>query len=771
MVSDFLIVKFFGNVISGGIFTAETFNLFHMMPKLLRILLLFWSVSLGQLAAGQTLHKPAPKPCGTPVITPEYLSAHPAVKKRLAAIEAHTQRYIEQAGSAAEAAPIGPPPPLLVIPVVVHVVYNTSAQNLSDGVIQSQIDVLNQAFRGSLSSGPSGASMPAPFASLVGDARISFCLATRKPDGSSTNGITRRNNTNDPYYGNRQLDYDEVRSANSGGVDAWNTTEYLNIWVCDLAAGFFGYAEFPGASTLAKDGVVMNYTAFGQVHAALHPRYTLGRIAVHEIGHWLNLQHIWADDPTAACAGSDLVSDTPNQADANVFNPTFPHVTCNNGPDGDMFVSHMDYVDDDSRLMFSKGQALRMQAIFASGGARESLKSSPGLRPVLGIGSATIIPGTVFCGDQTGIKLRAVPASVGCAGGTLQYQWAATNGWTVNSPAGYSPTFTPNGTSGTTITLTGTYINGNGVSFPLNTASVVIGFTPSLATPVFQSPSISLCAGTNYPFSVASVAGAGSYRWTVPAGFTPTGQVTTPTPNLTITPNASLVGGVYSLTCQAQSSNCASSAVATCSFIANGGPQMKIVNSDPSQNYGGVVCQRNRIFLELVPVTPTPPGITWSSYTNIQWSPGALNQPTNGVPSFPLRASYYTPDALNATFTVTATYYDACGVQQPAVPYNAKTPLTGSTSLGNGYSCTTYPWRPAPSAPYPNPATGTLQLPGYYGTVMVYNQLGKPVQQSLAPGTNDGATVDTSAWPDGLYVITGRNQLGEFLRHNVQIQH
>jgi len=103
------------------------------------MLLLLWSVSLSQLAAGQTPNKPAPKPCSTPDITPEYLATHPAIKKRLAAIEMHAQRYVEQTGPLVQAVPIGPPPPLLIIPVVVHVVYSAPDQNLSDAIIQDQI--------------------------------------------------------------------------------------------------------------------------------------------------------------------------------------------------------------------------------------------------------------------------------------------------------------------------------------------------------------------------------------------------------------------------------------------------------------------------------------------------------------------------------------------------------------------------------------------------------------------------------------------------------
>jgi hypothetical protein len=99
-----------------------------------------------------------------------------------------------------------------------------------------------------------------------------------------------------------------------------------------------------------------------------------GRTAVHEVGHWLNLYHIWGDDG-AGCEGTDNVDDTPNQAGPNVSRPVFPHITCDNGPDGDMFVNYMDYSDDAAMLMFTEGQVTRMQAALA--GPRSSFLEQP----------------------------------------------------------------------------------------------------------------------------------------------------------------------------------------------------------------------------------------------------------------------------------------------------------------------------------------------------------------------------------------------------------
>jgi hypothetical protein len=152
-----------------------------------------------------------------------------------------------------------------------------------------------------------------------------------------------------------------VKKKAQGGADAWPSDRYLNVWVCNLADGLLGYAQFPGGPP-TTDGVVILYTAFGTSGAAAAP-FNLGRTATHEIGHWLNLRHIWGD--RSDCGGTDFATDTPNQQLPNTGKPTFPHVSCNNGPNGDMFMNYMDYVDDNAMFMFTPAQVLRMNATLA----------------------------------------------------------------------------------------------------------------------------------------------------------------------------------------------------------------------------------------------------------------------------------------------------------------------------------------------------------------------------------------------------------------------
>jgi len=236
------------------------------------------------------------------------------------------------------------------IPVVVHVVYRTGSENISTAQIKSQLAVLNRDYRATNSD---KSKTPTVWRGLVTDARIAFVLATKDPHGKKTTGITRTKTTRTSFGTG-----DTVKAASTGGADPWPAGKYLNIWVCTLSGGLLGYAQFPGGPT-KTDGVVILNTAFGTSGTAKKP-FNLGRTTTHEVGHWLNLRHIWGD--TEDCSGTDFVADTPNAEGPNYGKPTFPHVTCSNGPNGDMFMNYMDYVDDDSMFMFTTQQVSRMHA-------------------------------------------------------------------------------------------------------------------------------------------------------------------------------------------------------------------------------------------------------------------------------------------------------------------------------------------------------------------------------------------------------------------------
>jgi hypothetical protein len=258
---------------------------------------------------------------------------------------------------------------VITIPVVVHVVYNTSTQNISDAQILSQIEVLNADFRKQNSDINK---VPSAFSMLIADTEIEFCLASKGELGLPTTGIVRKQTTTTSYSLNSA---DDVKSSSKGGSDPWNRDQYLNIWVCNLAGGLLGYAYPPGISA-SLDGVVIGYKYFGTTGTVSSP-FNLGRTTTHEVGHWLGLDHIWG--PGNGC-GSDNVDDTPLQQRSNFNCPNFPSVsTCNNvenGPDGDMFMNYMDYVNDNCMHMFSAGQSTLMRNVLNT--SRISLRASLG---------------------------------------------------------------------------------------------------------------------------------------------------------------------------------------------------------------------------------------------------------------------------------------------------------------------------------------------------------------------------------------------------------
>jgi hypothetical protein len=298
---------------------------------------------------------PTRRTCGAYDYHQHKLQTDPAYARARAAIEAHVRQFALSNRIAARTG-------VTTIPVVVHVVFKTDDQNISDAQIQSQIDVLNRDYR---MENPDGADVPAPFAGLRADARVQFRLADKDPHGKPSKGVTRTRTKSDSFG----VD-DKVKFTASGGQDAWDASRYLNVWVCALGDGLLGYAAFPGGEP-DKDGVVILNTAFGTVGTATAP-FNLGRSATHEIGHWLDLHHIWGDKTD--CTGDDLVADTPPQGGPNFGTPAFPHVTCGNAPNGDMFMNYMDYVDDKAMVMFSAGQVVRMQA--ALDGPRQSIGTS-----------------------------------------------------------------------------------------------------------------------------------------------------------------------------------------------------------------------------------------------------------------------------------------------------------------------------------------------------------------------------------------------------------
>ncbi len=269
---------------------------------------------------------------------------------------------------------------VVTIPVVVHVVYKNATENISAAKIQSQIDALNNFYR---RMNADLSTVPAPFNSLAADIMIQFALAKRDPNCMPTTGITRTATTvanfdNFPASATPQA-RNAVKFNSSGGENGWPSDRYLNLWSCDLAGGLIGYAAFPSdmATRPTEDGVVMDFMSFGTV-PPVNAGLDLGRVCGHEVGHWLNLRHIWGDEPL--CANDDGVADTPLQGPNNSGCPAFPHTdACSPAFPGVMFMNQMDYTLDACRRLFTLGQSDRMTATLFT--IRNSLLSSQGAIP------------------------------------------------------------------------------------------------------------------------------------------------------------------------------------------------------------------------------------------------------------------------------------------------------------------------------------------------------------------------------------------------------
>ena len=287
---------------------------------------------------------PSRRQCGAAAAYYLAVEAYPQFRERQRQLAAATAQRM--AFGTAALAPEGP------IEIKVHciVVYNEDSENISDSQIESQIRVLNQDFGG---QNPNIANVPAVWGGFVTDTNIRFVLASEDPAGNTTTGITRTR-TDHTAFG---VD-DSVKSAATGGADPWPTDRFLNMWVCTLRRGLLGYAQFPGGPP-ETDGVVIRNTAFGTTGTATAP-FNGGQTTTHEVGHFFNLYHIFGPDDD--CTGGDRVADTPNQEGPNFGEPNFPHVSCNNGPNGDMFMNYMDYVNDKAMCMFTAQQVARMMA-------------------------------------------------------------------------------------------------------------------------------------------------------------------------------------------------------------------------------------------------------------------------------------------------------------------------------------------------------------------------------------------------------------------------
>ena len=265
------------------------------------------------------------------------------------------------------------------IPVVVHIVYNDASENLDDSVVFNQIDILNQSFR---RTNADTVNMRDDYETIVGDSYIQFELAQIDPDGQATTGITRTNTTQNSFLGVGGSPAEGVKSDADGGIDPWDQSHYLNIWVCNMqlfsTPFLLGYATPPnnlanwppGSADNMSDGVVIEFEAFGsnnpnELDLGGGPIEVDGKTTVHEVGHYLGLRHLWGDGD---CAEEDGIDDTPNADDQSNQDCDTTKNTCTDnigtlGDLPDMVENYMDYSAETCQNSFTLGQVDLMRGV------------------------------------------------------------------------------------------------------------------------------------------------------------------------------------------------------------------------------------------------------------------------------------------------------------------------------------------------------------------------------------------------------------------------
>ncbi|WP_411766264.1 zinc metalloprotease [Winogradskyella sp. A3E31] len=303
---------------------------------------------------GSTSRAALDKSCASMAVLNRQLDENPGLYKKMFDIEATSRRFINGKkpdgagngngngnGGGGNDGGGGDPPVddglgILNIPVYIYVVYSNSSQNISDQQINSQMTVLNNDFNDTSSSNTL-------YGDQTADIDITFDLQVVDRQANSTSSWGTSNALKNAY------------PAQPG---------YLTMWVANIGGGILGYAQFPGGNA-STDGVVMSPQYFGTTGTATAP-FDGGRTTTHEVGHWMNLRHIWGD---GRCRQDDFVSDTPDSDRPNYGCPGNP--THCKSPD--MTENYMDYTNDDCMHLFTEGQKARMRAVFAPSGPRAAL--------------------------------------------------------------------------------------------------------------------------------------------------------------------------------------------------------------------------------------------------------------------------------------------------------------------------------------------------------------------------------------------------------------
>jgi hypothetical protein len=354
--------------------------------------LLFTVLSLFLTIANGQTSSPTHRTCATDQAMQKIFDNDPQARARYAQMQKDLEAQLHSGQMLRTNA-------ITTVPVVVHIVL-PDPNLVTNATVQNQLDTLNW-FYGAASTTDS-LRVYTPFRTSYGRSNVRFCLAVRDPNNLPSTGINRITSS---------TVFNAGGSHPSSEAPAWNTTQYLNIWVCQLSGGVLGYSYLPGtfAPGDQRAGFVNDYRAFGSNASYLISAYNKGRTAVHEIGHYFNLLHPWGNGAAnASCTQDDGCTDTPPTNGPTYGCPSTPVLnSCSATAPGVMSQNHMDYADDACMYLFTQCQATRINNSLTAAD-RIGLSTSLGCQPfavqpydaaITSIVSPTA--GQSFCGATT----------------------------------------------------------------------------------------------------------------------------------------------------------------------------------------------------------------------------------------------------------------------------------------------------------------------------------------------------------------------------------